>query len=150
MLSLILLFSLVAFFVADRLICKRKPDPVKDCYIYNRYGCSHVDGVLCDMDHCHLLQYSLAYEKFVHECREFFEDFDLPACPECGKLAILQVEEDMYYLYPKVRIACPDEHMFTWGSESLVYELSAWCFYVSLYRSQKEEINALDLCSPDW
>lgn len=28
------------------------PDPVKRCIIYKKYGCAHVDGMLCNYNHC--------------------------------------------------------------------------------------------------
>lgn len=30
----------------------RETDPVFNCYVYLRHGCSHVDGLLCDFDTC--------------------------------------------------------------------------------------------------
>ncbi len=27
-------------------------DPIKNCHRYRLYGCSHVDGILCDYPHC--------------------------------------------------------------------------------------------------
>lgn len=29
-----------------------KPDPLKHCAIYKKEGCAHVDGPLCDVEHC--------------------------------------------------------------------------------------------------
>jgi hypothetical protein len=37
------------------------PDPVKLCEVYKCEGCSHVDGYLCDMRTCDIL------EKFLQE-----------------------------------------------------------------------------------
>ncbi len=36
-------------------------DPVKHCDVYKCEGCSHVDGYLCDMETCDIL------EKFLQE-----------------------------------------------------------------------------------
>ncbi len=33
----------------------RKDDPVKNCDVYKKEGCSHVDGFLCDMKTCDIL-----------------------------------------------------------------------------------------------
>ena len=29
-----------------------KTDPVKHCCVYKEFGCSHVDGMLCDFETC--------------------------------------------------------------------------------------------------
>lgn len=34
----------------------KKYDPVKKCEIYKREGCSHVDGIFCDMKTCSTLE----------------------------------------------------------------------------------------------
>lgn len=34
-----------------------KSDPVKNCIIYKKEGCTHVDGPLCDVNECsHVLK----------------------------------------------------------------------------------------------
>lgn len=33
-----------------------KNDPVKDCIVFKTKGCSHVDGILCDMKTCTILK----------------------------------------------------------------------------------------------
>ena len=30
----------------------RSNDPVYSCIVYKRHGCSHVDGILCDIKTC--------------------------------------------------------------------------------------------------
>ena len=38
-------------------------DPVKSCEIYKTRGCSHVDGILCDMKTCkELKEYRMLHE----------------------------------------------------------------------------------------
>ena len=37
-------------------LTKRGPDPVYDCDVYIRMGCSHVDGPCCDMNTCEMLK----------------------------------------------------------------------------------------------
>jgi hypothetical protein len=36
-------------------------DPVRHCEVYRKEGCTHVDGFLCDMETCDIL------EKFLRE-----------------------------------------------------------------------------------
>jgi hypothetical protein len=31
-------------------------DPVQNCDVYKKIGCSHVDGMLCDMKTCNILK----------------------------------------------------------------------------------------------
>ena len=39
----------------------RSNDPVYSCIVYKRHGCSHLDGVLCDIKTCDILkEYKLA------------------------------------------------------------------------------------------
>jgi hypothetical protein len=34
----------------------RENDPIYNCQVYNTVGCSHVDGLLCDMETCNILK----------------------------------------------------------------------------------------------
>ena len=34
----------------------RNNDPVYSCTVYKRHGCSHLDGVLCDIKTCNILK----------------------------------------------------------------------------------------------
>lgn len=34
----------------------RSNDPVYSCTVYKRQGCSHIDGMLCDMETCTILE----------------------------------------------------------------------------------------------
>lgn len=31
-------------------------DPVKSCKVYKRHGCSHIDGYLCNIKNCNILE----------------------------------------------------------------------------------------------
>jgi hypothetical protein len=42
-------------------IFRQSDDPVKHCEVYRKEGCSHVDGYLCHMETCDIL------EKFLQE-----------------------------------------------------------------------------------
>ena len=48
----------------------RSNDPVYSCIIYKRHGCSHVDGVLCDMKTCNILE--------EYKLREMEQQLDIP------------------------------------------------------------------------
>ena len=32
------------------------PDPLYDCPVYKKCGCSHVDGMLCDYPKCNMIK----------------------------------------------------------------------------------------------
>ena len=52
-----LIVDIIAFFwlLACFIIAKDdKNDPLKDCQVYKKLGCSHVDGLLCDFPNCSL------------------------------------------------------------------------------------------------
>ena len=52
-----LIVDIIAFFwmLAYFIIAKDdKNDPLKDCQVYKKLGCSHVDGLLCDFPNCSL------------------------------------------------------------------------------------------------
>lgn len=40
--------------IKETLIDIHKSDPVKYCNIYKESGCSHVDGMLCNMKTCNI------------------------------------------------------------------------------------------------
>ncbi len=43
--------------VDSKFITKlRENDPVYSCDVYKNHGCSHVDGMLCDMETCNNLK----------------------------------------------------------------------------------------------
>lgn len=46
---------LMSFLLAlMRKLERRYPDPVRKCAVYRRFGCSHVDGLMCDMRTCQM------------------------------------------------------------------------------------------------
>jgi hypothetical protein len=47
-----------------------KKDPVHYCTVYKNYGCSHIDGLYCDMDTCSILD-----EYKIHEMEQ---QLDIP------------------------------------------------------------------------
>lgn len=48
----------------------RSNDPVYSCTVYKRLGCSHVDGMLCDMETCTILE--------EYKLRELEQQLDIP------------------------------------------------------------------------
>lgn len=48
----------------------RSNDPVYSCIVYKRHGCSHVDGMLCDMKICSTLE--------EYKLRELEQQLDIP------------------------------------------------------------------------
>ena len=48
----------------------RSNDPVYSCPVYNRHGCSHVDGMLCEMKTCSILN--------EYKLRELEQQLDIP------------------------------------------------------------------------
>ena len=65
----------------------RQDDPVYSCAIYEKFGCSHVDGMLCDMKTCSTLEQ--------YKAREIY-------CPVCG-----------YYCLGKGGMGCIDKPKLT-------------------------------------
>ncbi len=45
-------------------------DPIYKCEVYTQFGCAHVDGILCDMDTCKILE--------DHRLREIEQRLDIP------------------------------------------------------------------------
>ena len=45
-------------------------DPVYSCLVYKQYGCSHIDGYLCDVKKCNLLEN--------YKLREMEQQLDIP------------------------------------------------------------------------
>lgn len=43
------------FSILDCFREMRRNDPVHNCAVYKEIGCSHVDGMLCDMTDCQIL-----------------------------------------------------------------------------------------------
>ena len=48
----------------------RNTDPVYSCIVYKRHGCSHVDGFLCDIKTCNILE--------EYKLRELEQQLDIP------------------------------------------------------------------------
>ncbi len=48
----------------------RKNDPVHRCLVFKRHGCCHVDGILCDMKTCSILE--------EYKLRELEQQLDIP------------------------------------------------------------------------
>lgn len=48
----------------------RSNDPVYSCTVYKRHGCSHVDGMLCDINTCNILKN--------YKLRELEQQLDIP------------------------------------------------------------------------
>ena len=65
----------------------RAKDPVYSCEVYKKEGCSHVDGFLCDMEKCEILESYKACK--IH-------------CPVCG-----------YYCVGKGGFGCIDKPKLT-------------------------------------
>ena len=42
--------------IIQELTDRLRSDPVRHCDVYKTEGCSHVDGFLCDMETCDILQ----------------------------------------------------------------------------------------------
>ena len=42
--------------IIQELTERLQKDPVRHCDVYKEQGCSHVDGFLCDMETCDILQ----------------------------------------------------------------------------------------------
>lgn len=42
--------------ISELTIRLKKDDPVKNCEVYKEEGCTHVDGYLCNMDNCDILE----------------------------------------------------------------------------------------------
>ena len=51
-------------------ISLRSNDPIYSCMVYKTCGCSHIDGILCDMKTCDIL------EKY--KLRELEQQLDIP------------------------------------------------------------------------
>ena len=49
--DIIAFFWLLVYFIIAK---DDKNDPLKDCQVYKKLGCSHVDGLLCDFPNCSL------------------------------------------------------------------------------------------------
>ena len=48
-------FVVLIILVVALLAPKFPPDPVYNCPYHKKHGCSHVDGLLCDMNNCNIL-----------------------------------------------------------------------------------------------
>lgn len=48
--------TIVAFIRKVRKIFTGHTDPAKNCGFYKSFGCSHVDGPLCDFPRCSMLK----------------------------------------------------------------------------------------------
>ncbi len=56
----------------------RKYDPVNHCKVYKTVGCVHVDGFLCDMKTCNILE--------AYKIRELEQQLDIPLKDRITKL----------------------------------------------------------------
>ena len=49
---------------------QKENDPVYKCLVYKRHGCPHIDGYLCDMKTCNILE--------DYKMRETEQQLDIP------------------------------------------------------------------------